>query len=100
MSLLNIVGGALALLNLGAAIFLSDVVSTRLGLWDAKHVGTLVDVVGTAEEDIDLLERDLLGLGDEEIHKDSQDEVHSHEEEQTFQSSVCEELGEELLENL
>lgn len=84
MGLLDVVSGALALLNLCAAVLLSNVVSTRLGLRNAKHVGTLVDVVGTAEEDIDLLERDLLGLGDEEVHEDGQDEIHAHEEEETL----------------
>lgn len=60
-----------------------------LGLGHAQEVGTLVDVVGAAEQHVDLLEGHHLGLGDEEVDVGSEDKVDGHEEEETLEAGVC-----------
>lgn len=66
---------------------------------DPQHLRALLGVVGAAEQLVHLLERDLLGLGDEEVDKDAEDDVHGHEEEEAVEPLVGEEGGEELLED-
>lgn len=66
---------------------------------DTHDLASLLDVVGAAKEHINLLQRNLLRLGDEEVHEHAQDHVHSHEEEEALEALVGEEGGEELLEN-
>ena len=76
---------------------LPDVLGVAVGL--AEHLCSLVDVVDAAEQDVDLLERDLLGLGDEEPDEDKEDNVHAHEEEEALETDVVEESREELVED-
>lgn len=56
-------------------------------------------MIGSAKDDVHLLERDAHGLGDEEVHKDGEHDVDSHEEEETLEALLGEEGGEELLED-
>lgn len=94
----NLARPSLLLVGGGAAVLLGDVLGAALGLGHAHHLGALVDVVGAAEEDVDLLEGDLLGLGDEEVDEEAEEDVDGHEEEQALEPFVGEEDGEELLE--
>lgn len=64
-----------------------------------KNLLTLGDVVGTAEQSVDLFKGDLLGLGNEEEDKDCQQEVDTGEEVEGVEAIVVEEDGEELLED-
>jgi hypothetical protein len=49
---------------------------------DIEQISALFRMILTAEEDIDLLERDMLGLWDEEEDKNRQAEIAGHEEEE------------------
>ena len=68
-----------------------------LCLWSAKYLSPLIHMVSTAEENVNLLQRNLLRLGDEEPDKHNQQEVGCHEEVKTFQALVLQECREELL---
>lgn len=57
------------------------------------------DVVGAAEEGVDLLERHLLGLGNEEVHEHREKHVDAREEIERVESVVLEKQREELLED-
>jgi hypothetical protein len=51
---------------------------------DIKQITALLNVVLTTKEYINLLQGNLLGLGDEEPDKDNQDDIRTHEEEERF----------------
>jgi hypothetical protein len=64
-----------------------------------KNFLTLGDMVGTTKQSVNLLEGDLLGLGNEEEDKDCQQEVDTRKEVEGEEAIVVKEDGEELLED-
>lgn len=88
---------ALTLLTIG-----NDIASGGAGMVrvrDAEDLAALLDVVGAAEQDVDLLEADAPRLGHEEVDEDGEQDVGRHEEEEALEPLVVEEDGEELLED-
>lgn len=64
---------------------------------DAKEISTLLHVVAASEERIDLLERHLPGLRDEEPNERAKQEVYPCEHIECVEAIVFEEGREELL---
>ena len=56
-------------------------------------------MISSTKNDIHLLKRDALRLGNEEVNKDGEKDVDRHEKEETLQTFSGEECREELLEN-
>lgn len=82
----------------GVLVLLQNV-GIGLALGNAKHLSTLVNVVGAAEKNVNLLKWDLLSLGDEEVDKDGEEDIRSHEEVKALETLVFEKGWKELLKN-
>lgn len=65
----------------------------------SKNLLALDNVVGTAKQSINLLERDLLSLWNKEVYEDSQQEVDSGKHVECVEAAVVQEDREELLED-
>lgn len=77
-------------------------VSTNLSMvriLDSKQITTLLDVVISAEQSVDLLEHDLAGLRDAEVDEHSQQEVDAGEHVEGVEAALVQEGGEELLDD-
>lgn len=64
-----------------------DIVHTEMGMMrilDMKQISTFLCMVGTAEQDVNLLEGDGLGLGNVEPDEGDETDVGRHEEEECF----------------
>lgn len=81
------------------AVLFSDVSSTAFRLRNTQHLRALVDVVGSAKEDVHLLKRHHLGLGNQKVDEDDEQEIDGHEEEEALEARVVKEQREELVED-
>lgn len=68
---------------------LADSSTLSLGLGHAQDVRTLINVVGTAKEHVDFLQRHLLGLWNQEIDVHCEDDVDGHEEKEALEARIC-----------
>ena len=66
---------------------------------DTKQVTTLLNVIGAAKQDVDLLKRNPARLWDEEVHEERKADVDGEEEEEAVEALVVQEGWEELLHN-
>jgi hypothetical protein len=51
-------------------------------VFDLKQVSSLLNVIGTSEQNIDFLERDAFGFRNHEEDEDGEEDVAGHEEEE------------------
>lgn len=64
-----------------------------MSIFDLEKIPSLLNMVGTSEESIHLLEGDFLGLGNEEPDEDSEEEVDACKEIESITSIVCQSLS-------
>jgi hypothetical protein len=69
---------------LALAVHIIDADVSMMSILDIEQIAALLDMVGTTKEHINLLESDLLGLGDDEPDEEDQEDVGSHEKEERF----------------
>lgn len=61
---------------------------SMVSILNAHKITTLLDVIGATEFGVHLLEHNVLGLGNEEIHEDSQEDIDASEHVERVEATV------------